>query len=75
MNGIVFVYNPSSADHARELELLYNYFVTQTGFSHKNCVVFANQKQPADKDLKHSSKLCMSIYTHTYIYLILLFFI
>jgi hypothetical protein len=58
-HGIIFVYNPSSGDHARDLELLYNYFVTQTGFSYKNCVVFANQKQPADKDVKHSSKLCM----------------
>lgn len=56
-HGIIFVYNPSSEDHARDLELLYNYFVTQTGFSYKNCVVFANQKQPADKDVKHSSKL------------------
>jgi hypothetical protein len=58
----VFVYNPSSGDHARDLELLYNYFVTQTGFSYKSCVVFANQKQPADKDVKHSSKLCMSTF-------------
>ncbi|KAJ4439453.1 hypothetical protein ANN_07577, partial [Periplaneta americana] len=55
--GIVFVYNPSSPEHGRELELLYNYYVTQTSFSHKNCVVFANQKQAADKDLKYSSKL------------------
>lgn len=56
-HGIIFVHNPSSGDHARDLELLYNYFITQTGFSHKNCVVFANQKQLADKDVKYSSKL------------------
>ncbi|KDR18061.1 intraflagellar transport protein 22 homolog isoform X2 [Zootermopsis nevadensis] len=56
-HGIIFIYNPSSAHHARDLELLYNYFVTQTGFSHKNCVVFANQMRPADKDLKLSSKM------------------
>lgn len=56
-HGIIFVYNPSLGDHARDLELLYNYFITQTGFSYKNCIVFANQKQPADKDIKYSSKL------------------
>ena len=61
-HGIIFVYNPSTGDHARDLEMLYNYFVTQTGFNHKNCVVFANQKQSADKDVKYSSKLCMSAF-------------
>lgn len=69
-HGIIFVYNPSKEDHARDLELLYNYFVTQTGFSYKNCVLFANQKQPADKDVKHSSKLCMSTYLLFYFYLL-----
>ncbi|CAG2058548.1 unnamed protein product [Timema podura] len=66
--GLVFVYNPSAHDHSRELELLYNYFVIQTNFSPKNCLVIAYQKQTADREAKNITKLCeysWSWYTFT----------
>ncbi|GLH03994.1 Intraflagellar transport protein 22 [Gryllus bimaculatus] len=53
--GVVFVYNPIVADHARELELLYNYYVTQTDLTSKHSLVLAVSK--SEKDGKPAAKL------------------
>ncbi|XP_065203594.1 intraflagellar transport protein 22 homolog [Planococcus citri] len=47
--GIIFVCNPQSSDQLPELELLYDYFVTQNNMNDYNCVVFINQKSELDQ--------------------------
>ncbi|CAF4903732.1 unnamed protein product [Pieris macdunnoughi] len=42
VNGVIFVCSSNSTNGPRELELLYNYFVSQPKLSTKQCVVFCN---------------------------------
>lgn len=63
INGLIFVYNPFINDHSKELELLYNYFVTQTKIHPDNCLVFAHIKQPDSNEPKNFVKLCKYYFT------------
>lgn len=42
--GIIFVCDPRSPEQMPELELLYDYFVTQNNLNDYNCVIFLNEK-------------------------------
>ncbi|CAK1551103.1 unnamed protein product [Leptosia nina] len=42
VKGVILVSSPNTANASRELELLYNYFVSQPKLSTKQCVVFYN---------------------------------
>ena len=41
-HGLVFVFNPDSTDHARQLDNFYQAFVKQAEIEDDSCVVFAN---------------------------------
>lgn len=68
VNGVVFVYSPSDTNGARKLDLYYNYFVNQQGFSPRQCIVFANHIDNEENDVQPNVKLCK-------LSLLLLFFI
>ncbi|KAK3084228.1 hypothetical protein FSP39_010300 [Pinctada imbricata] len=43
-NGVIFVFNPDQANHDKDLENWYNYFVENQGLKDSQCVVFAHHK-------------------------------
>ncbi|KAK3595743.1 hypothetical protein CHS0354_025372 [Potamilus streckersoni] len=42
--GIVFVYNPDQPNHDKELEHLYNFFISQQGIKESQCCVFSHHR-------------------------------
>lgn len=42
-DGIIFVYNENSSQQKSDLEIIYNYFIEQPGFSEKDCILMFNQ--------------------------------
>lgn len=58
VQGVILVCSPATAQAtSRELELLYNYFVSQPKLSAKQCVVFYNCT--GESDDMESLNLCM----------------
>lgn len=57
VQGVILVCSPNTAQTAaREMELLYNYFVSQPKLSAKQCVLFYNCTD--DQDEMDSLNLC-----------------
>lgn len=48
-DGIIFVFNPQASEQLPELELFYDYFVSQSGLNNFNCLLFVNQRSDISK--------------------------
>ena len=56
VNGVIFVYDPANNAHSHELDVLFSYFVEQSGLKETNCFVFSNSPS-GGSSYYNSSKL------------------
>lgn len=49
VDGVIFVYNPEAKEQLPEFELLYDYFVVQSGLRDFKCLIFVNLRSEVDE--------------------------
>lgn len=57
-NGVIFVFAQNDAAGAKKLDLFFNYFVSQSSFSPRQCIVFSHHLDGDNDASKSPVKLC-----------------
>eukprot|EP01001_Neometanema_parovale_P010327 NODE_6562_length_837_cov_90.675070_g6326_i0.p1 GENE.NODE_6562_length_837_cov_90.675070_g6326_i0~~NODE_6562_length_837_cov_90.675070_g6326_i0.p1 ORF type:complete len:203 (-),score=42.58 NODE_6562_length_837_cov_90.675070_g6326_i0:170-778(-) len=56
-HGIIFVYNPDSKQHEKEIENWHKAFAVPTKMRNENCLVLAHRKEPSENAIGPKPKL------------------
>lgn len=61
VNGVIFVFSANDSAGARKLDLFSNFFVSQSGLSPRQCIVFSHLDSEDNDSNKAAAKLCKRI--------------